>query len=399
MAGTTKGAPASKAVPGDAVTITIGPGGLVAMILLAAIVIGGGIGWNVWRTRGGGPATAGGPAAATAAGGASEPVLLAEVNGTPITSRDVDLEFAVQKDLQQRLAGKVLDASPGAVAGFRRELLDRLVDRAIVVDAAAKAGITVDDAAAKAGATAADKQFGLPEGTLRGIILGSPFGLIEDDVVDWSRQQMMSDAYVKRPDSQAIISRWVAEHGQPQDLVDPLAQELIADANVKLHFDGKVYAPVREGKPAPDIELPTPDGGRRKLSDFRGQPLMVNFWATWCGPCRAEIPLFVNAHQVNKDKLVILGVDSQETPAEVTPFMQAFKIEYPMVIDADGVASSIYRVKALPTTFFIDAQGIVVKAVRGTIHSRPELNGYLEAIMADAGGALRPLSDRLALLR
>ncbi|MEO8083553.1 MAG: redoxin domain-containing protein [Ardenticatenales bacterium] len=394
MARKTTDSQTARGTAGDPVTITIGPGTIVATVLLLAVLIGGGIGLSRYRSGRGGTAVSGGLFASP-----SEPVLLAEVNGTPITSRDVDLEFAVQKDLQQRLAGKVLDESPSAVAGFRRDLLDRLVDKALVVDAAVKAGIQADDAAVKAAPSGADKGFNLPDGTLRGIILGSPFGLTEEDITSWSRQQVLSEAYLKRPDAQDVIAKWMAEHGQPQDLADPVAQSLIASADVKLHIGGQVFAPVREGQPAPDVEMPSPDGTLHKLSDFRGKPLMVNFWATWCGPCRAEIPLFVYAHQTNKDKLVILGVDSQETPQQVTPFMASFKMEYPMVIDTNGNASSVYRVKALPTTFFIDANGIVVKAVRGTISSRPELNGYLAAIMGDVGRAPRPITDLLALLR
>lgn len=359
-------------------------GTVVAWAVLATVALGAGIGLQVWRGRGG-----------PAAGG----TVVAEVNGNPITSRHVDVEFAVQKDLQLRLAGKVLDATPAATAAFRRDLVDRLVDRWLVLDAAAKAGITVSDADAAGAVDAVDARFGLPAGTVRQAIVGSPYGLTDADVDNWARQQMLADAFVRRPESQAIVQQWVSEHGPVQDQVTPVALALYPAADVKLHLDGAVVAPVREGQPAPELVLPTPDGGSHRLSEFRGKAVMVNFWATWCAPCRAEIPLFINAANKNSDRLVILGVDSQEPPDLVQRFASDIGINYPIVIDTDGKASAVYRVKALPTTFFVDAEGIVVKAVRGTIHNRLELNGYLEQIMDAPKSAAPDLRDRLALLR
>ncbi|MBK6768980.1 MAG: redoxin domain-containing protein [Ardenticatenales bacterium] len=362
-------------------------GMILAWTALVAAALGGGIGVSYWRANGGalgGPAPTGGDVAA-------------EVNGVPLTTRDVDIEFAVQKDLQLKLSGKVLDASPSAEAGFRRDLTDRLIDRWLVVDAATKANIVVDDAAVAAIVVTADQRFGLPAGTVRQAILGSPFGLTEADLNRWARQQALVERYLASPEAQNVLQQWTAEHGPAQDPVDPVAQSLIAKADVKLHIDGQIIAPVREGQPAPEFELPGPDGTLHKLSDFKGQAVMLNFWATWCAPCRAEIPLFVNAYEKNKAELVVLGVNSQETPELVTPFMQSFKISYPMVIDGVGTTSSIYRVKALPTTFFVDANGIVVKAVRGTIHNRPELNEYLDQILDTPISAARTLGDRLAL--
>lgn len=359
--------------------IRIGP--IVAWGVLAAVALGAGVGLQLWR---------GGTAAPAGA-------VVAEVNGAPITSRHVDVEFAVQKDLQLRLAGKVLDATPAAAEAFRRDLVDRLIDRWLVLDAAAKAGLSVSDAEAAGAVEQVDARFGLPAGTVRQAILGSPYGLTDADVDTWARQQMLADAYVRRPESQAIVQQWVSERGPVQDQVTPVALALYPTADVKLHIDGAVVAPVREGQPAPELVLPTPDGGQHRLSEFRGKAVMVNFWATWCAPCRAEIPLFVNAASKNADRLVILGVDSQEPAAQVQQFAQSMRMNYPIVIDTDGKASAVYRVKALPTTFFVNAEGIVVKAVRGTIHNRIELNGYLEQIMDAPQSALPDLRDRLAL--
>jgi len=115
----------------------------------------------------------------------------------------------------------------------------------------------------------------------------------------------------------------------------------------------------RLGSPAPLFQLPVPDGKLVSLSESRGKVVLVNFWATWCVPCRQEIPDLVTLQQGWSDRAQIIGVDLQETPADVTNYANVMGMNYPLPIDFNGTVASTYKIKGLPTTFFLDAQGVI----------------------------------------
>ena len=112
------------------------------------------------------------------------------------------------------------------------------------------------------------------------------------------------------------------------------------------------------GKPAPDFALTTPDGDVIRLSDFTGKIVVLNFWATWCTPCRKEFPELVRAHDPSGG-VVVIGVDLQENPSEVLAFAREYGAQYPIVIDTDGSVADSYRLVGLPSTYFIDRAGIL----------------------------------------
>ncbi len=121
---------------------------------------------------------------------------------------------------------------------------------------------------------------------------------------------------------------------------------------------------VETGRAAPDFLLQTPDGGELRLSDLQGQPVLVNFWASWCSPCRAEMPELVAAYERHRDNgLVIVGVNLQETDGQVTSFAEDFGVDFPLVIDRDGELSDVWRlggpIEGIPTSYFIDASGVI----------------------------------------
>lgn len=123
------------------------------------------------------------------------------------------------------------------------------------------------------------------------------------------------------------------------------------------------------GKPAPDFGLiDARDPGKVvKLSDFRGTPVVLNWYASWCGPCRAEIPDFVAAQEALGDRVVFLGVNLQEEPGRATGMLDEFGAEYPAVLDADGSVFRHYGGIGMPTTFFIDADGVIVEFGAGRV--------------------------------
>ena len=120
------------------------------------------------------------------------------------------------------------------------------------------------------------------------------------------------------------------------------------------------------GHPAPDFSLVMlrSDTGKSalSLSNFKGKPVVLNFWATWCQPCKEELPLLENAWkqmQAQKKDIVFLGIDFQESSSDATSFLQLYGITYLVALDANGSVANKYGVTSLPQTIFINQNGIV----------------------------------------
>ncbi|OGO50246.1 MAG: hypothetical protein A2148_04260 [Chloroflexi bacterium RBG_16_68_14] len=118
------------------------------------------------------------------------------------------------------------------------------------------------------------------------------------------------------------------------------------------------------GRAAPDFLLETPKGGTLRLSDLQGQPVVVNFWASWCPPCRAEMPELVAAYERYQNQgLVIVGINLQEPDDTVLDFAEEFGIDFPLVIDRDGELADVWRlggpIQGIPTSYFIDGTGVI----------------------------------------
>ena len=118
----------------------------------------------------------------------------------------------------------------------------------------------------------------------------------------------------------------------------------------------------REGRAAPDFVLRTLDGGTVRLSDLRGSVVLINFWASWCGPCRAEMPEIVRAHEAEQGRgLRVIAVDLQEAEGPVRDFAEEFGMRFPVAFDRTGEVARAYTVNGtgLPTTVFVDREGVI----------------------------------------
>jgi cytochrome c biogenesis protein CcmG/thiol:disulfide interchange protein DsbE len=134
------------------------------------------------------------------------------------------------------------------------------------------------------------------------------------------------------------------------------------------------------GHPAPDFALATPTGDTLRLRGLRGQAVLINFWASWCGPCRSEMPEFQAAYERYRDQgFTILAVNQGEAEATATAFAQRLGLTFPIVLDHRGEASDLYGVRALPTSFFVDREGIVRAVVVGAMNG-PLLESNLRRI-------------------
>jgi peroxiredoxin len=125
---------------------------------------------------------------------------------------------------------------------------------------------------------------------------------------------------------------------------------------------------VKVGNTAPDLRLANLEGKEVSLSDLRGQPVLVNFWAVWCGFCRVELPEMQEVYEAYKDKgFVILAVDVQEEKPPVQDFVNELGLTFPVLLDTKGEVTRSYRVRGLPTSYFVDPNGVIVGVQVGPI--------------------------------
>ena len=136
------------------------------------------------------------------------------------------------------------------------------------------------------------------------------------------------------------------------------------------------------GKLAPDFQLSNLDGQVVSLSDFRGKPIFLNFWATWCGPCRFEMPFIQKMYEgLSSEGLVVLAVNLQENPATVKEFMETFGLTFPVLMATSREVPLAYNIRGIPATFFIDKNGIIQDIKIGAFTSEVEIASRLNKIM------------------
>jgi peroxiredoxin len=118
--------------------------------------------------------------------------------------------------------------------------------------------------------------------------------------------------------------------------------------------------------PAPDFTLDRLDGGSIALNNLKGQVVLVHIWATWCPPCRAEMPLIQSTYEQYDDQgFTVLAVNLREEAEQAAAFMQERDFTFPVLLDRDGAVSTTYRANALPSSFFVDRQGVIRAVYRG----------------------------------
>jgi peroxiredoxin len=140
---------------------------------------------------------------------------------------------------------------------------------------------------------------------------------------------------------------------------------------------------LREAVPLADFSLPLTDGTNINTEKLRGKVVFLNFWATWCGPCREEMPSMEALYRRFKDRgLQILAVNVQESPRQAAAFMDQWGLTFPVALDSRGNVGNTYGVMAIPTTYIINQEGEIISRVVGSLNwDTPKLFSAFETLL------------------
>ena len=167
----------------------------------------------------------------------------------------------------------------------------------------------------------------------------------------------------------------------PKIILVIILASLLASGLVSAGCSSSAQGP-QIGKLAPDFKLSNLEGQSISLSDFRGKPVLLNFWASWCGPCRYEMPFIQEIYEKWSGKgLVILAVNLQENPSQVKEFVESFGFSFPVLLATNQEVSLAYNIRGIPATFFIDKDGIIQDIKIGAFAGKTEIESRLSKIM------------------
>lgn len=165
------------------------------------------------------------------------------------------------------------------------------------------------------------------------------------------------------------------------------------------HHPSTLVGDVR-GVAAPDFELVSLDGKKVKLSDFRGEAVLLNFWATWCSPCKVEMPWFVDMQKkYGSDGLVVLGIAMDDTDTgKIAEFASEMGVNYPVLLGTDKVSEEYGNVEFLPTSFYIDRDGKIIGKGTGLL-DRGEIEANVQKALASRAAGINDRGNAPAIPR
>ena len=185
-----------------------------------------------------------------------------------------------------------------------------------------------------------------------------------------------------------VLVAWqLAKASEPPKSISPIPHTALArliNSPTESFFNRSppTQTPLPAGILAPDFTFAGLDGKPHQLQDYHGKRLVLNFWATWCPPCREETPLLEEAYEQFKGSgIIMIGIDENENAALVQQFVNQFNVSYPILIDPDLSIFHAYTVVGLPTTYFVNGQGIIQAWSIGPL-TEQTLNGYLKQLLA-----------------
>jgi cytochrome c biogenesis protein CcmG/thiol:disulfide interchange protein DsbE len=279
--------------------------------------------------------------------------VLATVNGVHLTRADLNKRIALVQ-----LAAWI--ATGSAPSDLDESLyVDKWIDSELIAQAAATAGFVVADTDAQQEVTRL-----LAEAKLDVIDLQRQLnllGLSRDDLVQYERRALA----VQRFSDQQILAG-ASEVEKPGRLATWLVHERGTAKIDKPTAAQTKLTGVYAGAVAPNFKLTDTSGTERSLDTLRGSVVLVNFWATWCGPCRNEMPAIQQAYEAHKTEgLIVLGVNVGETREQADSYAHELNLNFPLLLDEDSKISHQYRVFGLPTSVFVGRDGVIREVTVG----------------------------------
>ena len=297
------------------------------------------------------------------------------------------------------------------------KVLDRLINAQLVLTAAhtQRPDLKFDTAQAEQRLTALLKNWGKNEGDLVQSLQSS--GISRPDLLAGIQTYLLIEAYLSQLDASTDSALWLqnqrkiarvsiftdlaASTGeQPAAAVAELTTTTPTVVQTAPTPDAVLQSAdvgTAEGQTAPDFELVDLAGQPVRLSSFRGHPVVINFWATWCPVCQKEFPAVRSAYErFSPQGVVLLGVDLREPVELVSQVAQAQGLTYPILLDSDGVVTSQYSVYGIPTTVVVDAQGIVTSRLTGPL-TEEKFSEMVSPLLSQTGSGVEAAPAALAV--
>ncbi|MSP11366.1 MAG: redoxin domain-containing protein [Chloroflexi bacterium] len=312
------------------------------------------------------------------------PDTVATVNGEKISGQDY------ANEVRLNLAIYPLAAQPNSpplddigVRQIQQRVLEEMINKAIGLQKAQQSGITATNQEADAEIARILKNLAVGDQQLDQALTSQDIN--RDIIRKFYRERVIVQRYIStvlaqgksQQDTKTIYDNWlIAERTNAKVEVFTFNRGVSTDVGLPPGVVARINAP------APTFTLTTPSGGKVSLKDYAGKPIMLNFWATWCPPCQAEMPFIQFAAQQFQDTgLSIIGIDLQEDPVLVSQYISRLNLTFPSLIDITGQVSNAYQVRALPTSIFINKDGVIVDIHRGQLNAT-QLQNYLDKILS-----------------
>jgi peroxiredoxin len=300
----------------------------------------------------------------------SLPPVVVTVNGEAITREMVEAEVKISRlNLNQPLP--TLSGEDLALA--QEEAINQLITRHLILQVAARQGYVLPDEMVRQHTDLLFGGYG-PEVLQQAL---QEAGASQTDVEWWVREIFTVEGFTTE-----VIMAEAAPEARQQVYNDWLNLQR-STADIQFFTEGESQQlPAQIGEPAPEFTLLTTSGQTAALSDYRGQVVLVNFWATWCSACLAELPTYEQVYQKQgQNEFVVLGVNLQEEREQAAQYAAGLGLTFPILLDEDGqVTTRHYQATGMPASFIIDPQGNLFYR-----HLGPMSGQTLETRLAELG--------------